>query len=145
MFSNPWSAERKLMVVVGCFVVGAVLPALFVASASGWTESPWSAFDLLWLLIAAGLARRWRPALLVARIILAYEMFMLLLMAVNLVLVREGTLYAGFPGTWLYTQSPYTALPLGVIVAGLTYWQWRALGSVEVQALFRRLHAARTA
>ena len=60
------------------------------------------------------------------------------LLPVAMLVVRDGTLYAGYRHTWLYTESPAVVRPLLAVVLLVTYWQWKTLGRADVVSLFRK-------
>jgi len=130
--------ERALNVIVGLLLVGAVLPCIASATANTTAGAAGAGFGFTQALLAVGLVKRARLALVLTQLLTAAELFMFLLAFGGFVIARGGTVYAGYHHTSLYTESPAIALPLMVGAFLLTYWEWRMLGRADLAAQFRR-------
>ena len=138
MRTTQVTPERALDLIAGLLLVSAVVPGILLAATGGSVQAAWAAVGLGQGLVALGLRWRSRLALVVAQITAGLELFMGVLLCLGLLVVREGTLYAGARGTWLYTESPAVVVPLLAVALALTYWQWITLGRADVVDLFRR-------
>jgi len=136
--------SRAVSVVATMLLAGAVLPALLLAGIGAATTSPWAAFSVGQCLLALGLMRRSRLALVLVQLISGYWLFMGALMPVAMLVVRDGTLVAGYRYTRFYTESPAVVLPLVAVVLLVNYWQWKTLGRADVASLFRKASVVNT-